>query len=32
MNGKIEKKPTDIEDLTGIKDYMTTVPNELEKV
>lgn len=32
MNAKIEKKPTDIEDLTAIKDFMATVPNELEKI
>ena len=32
MNNKIEKKPTDIEDLTAIKEYMATVPNELEKL
>lgn len=32
MNAKIEKKPVDIEDLTAIKEYMATVPNELEKI
>jgi len=32
INAKIEKKPTDIEDLTAIKEFMATVPNELEKI
>jgi dynein heavy chain len=32
MNNKIESAPKDIEELTSIKDYMTAVPNEIEKV
>ena len=29
---KIEGSPKDIEELTGIKDYMTAVPFEIEKL
>lgn len=29
---KIESQPKDIEELTSIKDYMATVPQELEKM
>lgn len=31
MNNKIESAPKDIEELTAIKDYMASVPNEIEK-
>jgi hypothetical protein len=31
MNNKIESAPKDIEELTSIKDYMSAVPNEIEK-
>ena len=29
---KIESHPKDIEELTALKDYMTGVPNEIEKL
>jgi dynein heavy chain len=32
MNNKIESAPKDIEELTSIKDYMNSVPNEIEKM
>ena len=32
MINKIESAPKDIEELTSIKDYMASVPNEIEKV
>ena len=32
MNMKIETSPKDIEELTSIKEYMATVPNEIEKL
>lgn len=32
MNNKIESSPKDIEELTSIKDYMASVPNEIEKL
>jgi hypothetical protein len=32
MNNKIESAPKDIEELTSIKDYMASIPNEIEKL
>jgi dynein heavy chain len=32
MNLKIEGHPKDIEELTALKDYMASVPNEIEKL
>lgn len=32
MNNKIESAPKDIEELVSIKDYMASVPNEIEKI
>ncbi len=32
INMKIESHPKDIEELTALKDYMTGVPNEIEKL
>jgi hypothetical protein len=32
MDDKVESIPKDIEELSSIKDYMATVPNELEKL
>jgi hypothetical protein len=32
MQMKIESQPKDIEELTSIKDYMSAVPMELEKI
>lgn len=32
MNNKIESVPKDIEELTSIRDYMASVPNEIEKI
>ncbi len=32
MNLKIEGHPKDIEELTALKDYMVSVPNEIEKL
>jgi len=32
MNNKVESAPKDIEELTSIKDYMASVPNEIEKI
>ena len=32
MNNKIESAPKDIEELTSIRDYMASVPNEIEKI
>ena len=32
MNNKIESSPKDIEELTSIKEYMASVPNEIEKL
>jgi hypothetical protein len=29
---KIESSPKDIEELTSIKDYMSAVPSEIEKI
>lgn len=32
INNKIESHPKDIEELTALKDYMNSVPNEIEKL
>jgi dynein heavy chain, axonemal len=32
INNKIESHPKDIEELTALKDYMSSVPNEIEKL
>ena len=32
MNMKCESHPKDIEELTTLKDYMASIPNEIEKL